>query len=171
MSKMKYYAGIGSRNTPISLVKEINYITKALARNNYILRSGGAQGADTYFENGCDLANGDKEIYLPWKNFNGNKSNLYIITEEAKALARKFHPNGNYLTESVLKLMARNCYQVLGKSLNVPVDLVICWTSDGKDSGGTGQALRIARYYKIPVYNLRNQSDINELKEFFKDGL
>lgn len=160
---MWYYTGIGSRNTPISFKPIIEKITKALSDRGYILRSGGAEGADTYFENGCNLTNGKKEIYLPWKNFNGNKSSLYQICEKSKEMAKKFHPNGNNLKESVLKLMARNCYQVLGKDLKTFSEFVVCWTKDGKDSGGTGQALRIARHYNIPVYNLYNEDDKDKL--------
>lgn len=42
---------------------------------------------------------------------------------------------------------------------------VVCWTSDGKDSGGTGQALRIARDRNIPVYNLYNKGVYEECLE------
>ena len=66
---------------------------------------------------------------------------------------------GNRLSEAAMKLMSRNAYQVLGESLRNPVDFVICWTKDGKASGGTGQAIRIAQDNGIPVYNLKNIED------------
>ena len=34
----------------------------------------------------------------------------------------------------------------------------MCWTPNAAISGGTGQALRIARAHSIPVYNLANAS-------------
>ena len=37
---------------------------------------------------------------------------------------------------------------------NPPSNFVVCYTPDGKASGGTGQAIRIAEYYNIPIYNL-----------------
>jgi hypothetical protein len=40
---------------------------------------------------------------------------------------------------------------------------VVCWTSDGKASGGTGQAIRIAKYYEIPTYNLNNKEEKRDL--------
>jgi hypothetical protein len=46
--------------------------------------------------------------------------------------------------------------------------MVVCWTKDGKSSGGTGQALRIAEYYSIPIFNLKNDGAIEQLKMFLK---
>jgi hypothetical protein len=43
---------------------------------------------------------------------------------------------------------------ILGKRLNDPVSLVICWTEGGKPKGGTAQGIRIAEHYGIPVFNL-----------------
>jgi hypothetical protein len=50
--------------------------------------------------------------------------------------------------------MARNAMQILGEDLQTPTEFVIAWTIDGRDSGGTGQALRMADYYGIPIFNL-----------------
>jgi hypothetical protein len=164
---MKYYAGIGSRITPILIqdkMKELGYL---LAKQDYILRSGGAPGADSAFEEGCILANGEKEIYLPWKGFNKNLSPLYDISEDAHQLAKKFHPAWNRLKVPAKLLMARNGYQVLGKNLDTPVEFLVCYTSDGCDShksrtsdtGGTGQAISIANHFDIPIYNLQSEMD------------
>ena len=59
--------------------------------------------------------------------------------------------------------MARNCHQVLGQDLKTPVDFIVCWTKDGGESGGTGQALRIARDLNIPVYNLYFEDTIDKI--------
>lgn len=32
--------------------------------------------------------------------------------------------------------------------------MVICWTKEGKRGGGTGQALRIAQHFYIPIFDL-----------------
>ena len=69
-----YYTGIGSRNIPDTYFNLIVVIAEYMAKQGYILRSGGADGSDTAFEIGCDKVNGKKEIYLPWKSFNKNKS-------------------------------------------------------------------------------------------------
>jgi hypothetical protein len=162
------YAGIGSRNLPAAMIPIIQAIAAKLARMGFTLRSGGAAGADSAFES----ASGDnKEIYLPWKNFMNNKSPLYKITDEAKALARAFYPPENlewydrpenYPTRN---LMSRNCYQVLGDTLDTPVDFIVCWTPS-EYKGGTSQALRIARRYNIPYFNLFHKEKIYELANF-----
>lgn len=147
---MKFYTGIGSRETPIELKSIINTITQLLYFRGYTLRSGGANGADSFFEEGVY----NKEIYLPWRGFNNNKSTLYQLSDEGYDMAKKYHPAWNKLSDAAKKLMVRNCYQVLGYDLQTPSEFIICWTRDGKASGGTGQAIRLATACNIPVYNL-----------------
>lgn len=128
----------------------------------YTLRSGGADGMDSLFEEGFPDR---KEIYLPWKGFNKNNSSLHNITPEAMELASQHHPVWNKLTDGPRRLMARNCYQVLGQYLNEPSDILVCYTWDGCESyrtrdiktGGTGLAIELASLYKIPVINMFNQ--------------
>lgn len=160
---MKFiYAGIGSRAID-SLSTEMKFliinVAKYLAENNFILRSGSANGCDTLFEQGCDQVSGKKEIYLPWKNFNGSKSQYYTISEQALKIAEKHHPAWNRLSNVTKKLQARNSYQLLGFNLDEPVDFVICFTNKGLTIGGTGQAIRLAEANNIPVFNLGEYSD------------
>ena len=61
---MGYYAGVGSRETPLDVLKTMWKIGNYLATKGYTLRSGGAKGADTAFENGCDSVIGSKEISM-----------------------------------------------------------------------------------------------------------
>ena len=156
---MSYYAGIGSRETPIEVKEIIKRVVEYLNSKNFILRSGGAPGADSYFE---EYSN-EKEIFLPWREFNGNDSNLYTPSPESFDIAKKYHPGWNRLSHGARKLMARNCHQVLGQDLKTPVDFIVCWTKDGGESGGTGQALRIARDLNIPVYNLYFEDTIDKI--------
>ena len=151
---MKTYAGIGSRKTPADIQEKMTEIAKKLSRSNYLLRSGGAYGADSAFERGAD----SKEMYLPWDGFNDKRANDidYIIPPVNNVFVARFHPHPNALGVAGRFLMSRNAYQVLGRDLNDPVDFVLCWTADGKASGGTGHAIRIANEYKIPVFNLKN---------------
>ena len=91
-----------------------------------------AAGADTAFEIGADLANGKKEVFLPWKGFNKNPRPRFLNlthsdiddrrdrpTRRAIDLAAQFHPLGclllrpEYRLRTILKLMTRNSYQVL----------------------------------------------------------
>lgn len=147
------YTGIGARGTPDHILRDMRTIAANLELSGFKLRSGGANGADSAFETGVqDPKNCD--IFLPWRNFNNNPSHLHDIRSEAYDMAEEFHPAWNRCSPAARKFHARNCYQVLGLSLDVPSDFVACWTPDGLASGGTGQALRIAQHHDIPVFNL-----------------
>src|SRR5207244_24474 len=75
-------------------------------------------------------------------------------SNEAYKLAERFHPNWRNLRHSVRSLHARNVHQVLGPNLDAPAHFVLCWTPEGSGSGGTGQAIRIAGAYRVPVLDL-----------------
>lgn len=149
-----YYAGIGSRETPDGVLETMKEVARILAHEGWILRSGGADGADLAFEDGCDNANGQKEIFLPWKGFNKNKSSFVDPTREMFDMAREIHAKWEILSMGSKKLHARNCAQVLGYDLNTPSSVIICWTVDGKTKGGTATAIKIADKNGIPVINL-----------------
>lgn len=162
---MKRYAGIGSRETPQVVLDLMTKIAVYLNDEGYVLRSGGADGADKAFESGAGEL---KEIFLPWKGFNGSNSLFYIDKSFYRATAYKmasqFHPAWDKLNYGAQKLMARNTYQVLGKDLKSPSEFIVCWTKGGKEIGGTAQAIRIAKHYEIKVYNLGLEKDL----EFWK---
>lgn len=92
------------------------------------------------------------DIYIPWHGFNGSTSEL-LPSWRSYNIAEKYHPRWDYLNQGGQKLMARNVHQVLGTDLNTPSEFVICWTPNGSGSGGTGQALRLAKDYNIPVFD------------------
>lgn len=165
--KNKYYAGIGSRETPPDVLIKMQEIAAYLGRRGWTLRSGGAESADTYFEIGCDEVKGKKEIYLPWKLFNDNKSPL-LWSQCNWDLAKEYHPNWENLSLNARILMARNSAQVLGLECNSPVDFIVCWTKDGLGGGGTGQALRIAKDKKIPIYDLGKKTALDKLRKLCK---
>lgn len=158
------YAGIGSRETPSDICYLMTNIARKLDDIGLILHSGGADGADEAFEKGAFK----KKIFLPWSGFNNKKEDgySYIVPKYEESLIQKYHPGAQYLKQGAMKLMSRNSYQVLGSDLQSPVDFVICWTKDGKASGGTGQALRIAEAYTIPVFNLKRPDDLRLLGQF-----
>ncbi|GAF77428.1 unnamed protein product [marine sediment metagenome] len=153
---MIYYAGIGSRKTPLPTLDIMTAFGKRFAELGLTLRSGGADGADTAWEKGCDLAHGEKEIYLPRAKFNGNPSFLHPPSDAAIEMGKKFHPLGQGLPRKYWNMMGRNCHQVLGQDLETRVAFVMCWTKHGDLVGGTAQALRIAIAYDIPAFNLYN---------------
>lgn len=169
---MKYYAGIGSRETPKDIGLIMVEIAKVMAKKGYVLRSGGANGADTAFEMGCDQANGAKEIYVPWDGFNGIYDGISATGKEVEAeqIASQFHPAWHRCSQGARKMHSRNVYQILGKDLNTPSHGVFCWTPYGTVSGGTGQAIRIANHYNITVRNLGNAEDLAEILEWLEEN-
>ncbi len=168
---MIYYTGIGSRKTPADILKLFISVGKYLAEKGFVLRSGHASGADQAFETGCDQVNGKKEIYIPWKNFEGSNSNLVVKDVKAFQIGKQFHPNWNKLSEGAKKLQARNSHQILGWDLSTPSSFVICWTQNGKGEGGTGQAIRIAKHYNIPIFDAGVYKDIDSVKVGLKKFL
>jgi len=165
---MNYYTGIGSRETPIPILKLFTQVGKYLANKNYILRSGHAEGADSAFEYGCTMVSGQKEIYLPWKGFGGSDSSLIVEDPKAFQMGEQHHPYWNNLSQGARKLQARNCHQLLGWDLNTPSKFAICWTKNGKGSGGTGQGLRIAKAYNIPIFDAGCWSNIEDVRKELK---
>lgn len=158
---MKYYTGIGSRSTPADIQTLMTSLATALANDKWILRSGGAEGADVAFEAGALY----KRIYLPWNGFNNKMVDnySYIVPPYEEELVYDYHPSPNRLSQAGLKLMSRNAYQVLGDDLSSPSAFLVCWTSDGRLTGGTAQALRIASDYKVPIYNLFYEDHVTAL--------
>jgi hypothetical protein len=158
---MKAYAGIGSRSTPDQVLYLMTRAAAELARQGWTLRSGHAPGADQAFEEG---AGEHAEVYLPWPNFENDVPILGRAYRrpslEAAAIAARYHPGWEHLSRGPRALHACNAHQVLGPDLRTPARFVICWTPDGsldgrgRDTGGTGQALRIAAAAGITVFNL-----------------
>lgn len=146
------YAGIGSRQTPPTILAMMTDIGSRLAQLGWTLHSGHAQGADQAFERGCDDELGQKRIWLPrdaqW---------------DAVFLASHFHPAWDRCSSWARMAHGRNANIVLGDDLMSPVRMVICWTPEATGSGGTGQAIRIARHYHIPVFDLGDAATYERL--------
>jgi len=170
---MKTYAGIGSRDlvwegvdqAPIIVEKMTPYME---VLREFMLYSGGASGADVLFE--MLHYPGEVKIFLPYKGFNKSKSKYYNITQEAKDLAKHYHPAPQYLNDNNINFLARDCYQVLGYDLKSPIDFIICWTPN-ELQGGTSQALRIAKDYDIPYFNLFHDDAHIKLGKYLENVL
>lgn len=140
----------------------ISEIASTLEVNNYILRSGAADGADSAFERGVKDSN-NKEIFLPWLGFNNHPSDL-LPCDGCVEIVSQIHPKWNTLSQGGKKLHARNVKQVLGDGLNDPVEFVLCWTAGGREVGGTATAIRLAKFLNIPVFNFGKYSEIETMK-------
>jgi hypothetical protein len=156
------YAGIGARRTPADALGVMEALADRLAQAGWTLRSGGADGADSAFEGGAAIIDLDLiETYRTDCGWSGCTSLTPDgPTREAYELAAGVHPAWSRCSEWAKALHARNSHEILGPDLDDPVCFVVCWTPDGSldganpNSGGTGQALRVARIYSVPVFNL-----------------
>jgi len=153
----KVYTGVGSRETPRFFLERISVIARRLGEMGWIVRSGGADGADSAFAQGAFDALTMPEVYLPWPNFNKiGYATLERPQDEAFSIAKQHHPAWDRCSRGARMLHARNVHQVLGPDVTNPDPsrFLICWTPDAEGGGGTGQAIRIARHYEVPVFDL-----------------
>ena len=109
-----FYAGIGSRQTPPPVLKLMTAIATGLKNKGYVLRSGGAMGADTAFHKG---AQGRAEIFLPWKGYNNVNADVAddTVTPAALELAAQYHPAWGKCGKGARLLHARNMYIIVTK--------------------------------------------------------
>lgn len=157
---MKFYAGIGPRVTPADVQAVMTDIAKQLVPTGWSLRSGHAKGADQAFERGAI----NKQIFLPWENFEGAHSNgkdtaVVPITARCVEIAASHHPAWGNCTQGAQKLLCRNVPIILGPTLDDPVTCVITWLPEPNYRGGTTHALSIASTYGVPVFDLNQRED------------
>lgn len=166
-----HFTIIGSRKSPESAVDYQTEITLMLLKEGYIVRSGLApDGGDLaatravmeYKQPGC------AELYIPWEGFDkwrtGDMGNnvfcplSYVNYSHARYLAEMVHPAWERCSHAAKGLHSRNPYQVLGASLASPSAFVLFWAPTTKDNsavlGGTATAVKIARLFNIPTFNL-----------------
>lgn len=147
-----HYAGVGARETPSHVLRRMEVCAKRLREKDYVLRSGGAVGADYAWELG---SHGRNHILRATD-----------ATPEAIELASQYHDFWHNCDPYVRKLHGRNAMIVLGNNLDEPVRFVACWTQGGHDVGGTGMAIRIAEAKRIPVFNFWEDDAEAKIKEF-----
>lgn len=175
------YTGIGSRETPEEIKKIFGDLSYILYKKGHILRSGHAKGADKAFETNKNPKN---EIYVIKNNY--NEKNLIIPTKKELQIGFSFvyelglHKHKERLKKkSSIDLHSRNVMQILGRNFNLKSRAVFCYTKDGAKTfndvdqdytGGTGTAIALADICNIPVYNLKNENDLNFVLNFIENN-
>ena len=163
----KIYAGIGARKTPAPYLELMTRIAEDLGPD-WLLRTGGARGADSAFAAGAL----NKEIHLPWDGYNGLYADTHYgryvppCSPELLRITAMHHPAWDRLSETVRAFMCRNTSIILGADLKQYATMIICWTPGGKLVGGTSHAMRIGYHYDIPVFNIALEEDIVRLIAF-----
>lgn len=168
---MNYYAGIGSRDITDKEASLILAISSKLSEK-YIVYSGNAPGSDITFQLGSE---GKCVIYLPWSGFNKEEYDpLRSIahfdvgnTDIGREYAAKYHPCYGQLKEGGKRLMCRNTHQVLGFKEYPRAEFVVFCANEvaGEVSGGTAQAVKIARDIGVPTFNIRYNGS-KQLREY-----
>ena len=171
MNSYKPYAGVGNPDTPYGILTQMTQLAGRLEDMGYTLRSSGGQGGDEAFSKGTT----NKEIYIPWKKFNGYPDKPFCeITEDAKLIVKPFSPAFDTLKPAVQLIIASKAHLILGPDLQSPVKFLVCWTPDGADKSGNctaktgfgGTAIKVAASLSIPIFNLKNADSMQELNKF-----
>lgn len=164
----KYYAGVGSRETPDDVLLLMIRLGRTLADIGYTLSSGDATGADRAFWFGATLSPKHREvgcrIYLHKNGYQGRFNDpalgFLLATqftetwEKAKQLA--FTARGGFygLGEGGIGLHTRNVYQIYGHTLRSRVQAIYYWAipkgKTEKVSGGTNTAVQISIKANLP---------------------
>lgn len=181
--KQAYITIIGSRETPLEICAKLSEISLFFCKKGYIMRSGGASGADESGAKGIEKYIKEKkrvaEIIIPWNNFSNlwhDGINYFTFTnldkkiqEKALKIAEKIHPAWSACSNGARILHARNSCQILGLDLKTPSDLVVAWTFEGEEKGGTRTALVLAKEKKIPIFNLGAAAGLEDLRKYTKE--
>ena len=188
---IRYYAGVGSSSkTTGESIDVLTSTAEDLCKNGFVLRSGGADGADDAFERGAgsrrDIYYGNTRHKMHGKYVNSpvNEPGHRLVkdgqnaTLAEKIIATTLEPShwraicakGDF----VKNLFRRNTMQILGYDLNEPVEFLVCYAlpDEGKNSvlGGTKAAYNLARDLQIPTFNFAVPKDVKRWTEFVTQG-
>lgn len=187
---MRHYTGVGSRQTPAEIIEVMNLLGKKLADQSWVLRTGGAQGADQAFELGWvhhvqeNSEFTKAEIYLPWDGFEKHTRDSMFgcnilpdlddpeMYKKALLIAEQTHPNWAACSRGARTLHARNVYQVLGRNLDTPSRILIAWTpltKAGMPKGGTATAIALATQYGVSCINLNKPEDYDRAMKYLEE--
>ena len=170
------YAGVGSRRTPAAVLAAMRDIAETLGNLGWALSTGGADGADTAFQDGALRTDAAITVHAPWSGYNGFRpgreraSDIDVVVPRPHErlrgvpyadLARRHHPFWGRCGRGARALFLRNV-SILAGARNgddlVPPAFVLAWTANGlgtgRDAGGTGHTLRLADALGIPAVNL-----------------
>lgn len=152
---------VGSRKITPCIAELCNIIGSKLSDRNFIARSGGASGCDTEF-----LRYYNKqltEVYIPWDGFS-NGMCIDNLDKEKAAMILSSIVDIQGLKESIVKLYTRNVFQVLGKNLDQPSDILLYYSPmlNGIPKGGTKIAYMLAKRYKIKCVDIMDYKHLVE---------
>lgn len=170
-----YITGIGIRNLDERMDKAIRGIMKAFSSIDgkdfsFILRSGGARGADTAFETSFS---GRIISYRADSSHTAKGMDAIAYSEDpvAEELVMRLHPNPgavSRLPEYSRKLLYRDAWQIIGspgKDRRLSDFVIAAWPI-----GTTMKtALLVAKNQGVPVFNVSDPADMERLRDAFRE--
>lgn len=177
---MKAFTMVGSRKAPDDVVRWFVQIAEALLQRGAVGRSGLCPlGIDESLTQAViNELNAERdpkaELYIAWSGFDGWRDgdlNGCVISaknlpcyEKAVELAKDVHPAWDAVKAGGKLLHSRNPFQVLGRDLASPSDVVLLWAPISGDSvtGGTRTAYEIAKNNAIPIYNAKVAGEVED---------
>ena len=179
----RFFTIVGSRDkVPEDKLNQLYKYSVMLLAMGFTGRSGCAPGSDHQLTKAALKFNtATCELYLPWNDFegfmDGHLLGNCLVTPafdnyaEAKKIAETLHPAWNMLSNGARMLHTRNVYQVLGKDLNTPSELVLFAApvdKYGSVKGGTATAVSLARRHGIPTFNMLKDEGLEEFETWFE---
>jgi len=159
---LKYYTGIGSKDTPQAELARMEKIGSFLGDLGYVLRTGDAVGAERAFEQG---ALNTKALVQKWRSDTSYFPLPEWATEKASEVC--WEKPLERMKAFQISRVTQRVFQVFGDSVDIqhPVDFVVYWSlsdplSPLTDSeGDLRYTVRVAHKAGIPTYNLRSQRE------------
>ena len=164
-------AGIGSRALNGARLDICRRLGAFIATCGGEIHSGNAGGADQAFARGGNSVDPRLvHLHLPWPNFEAraiHPDNVIHLPQEQSGYAEtaaKYHPAWKHLTQGGRKLHTRNVSIVCWPTMK---DMVLAFPSNKKGGGGTGQGMRVAEGFDVPVIDLNGMTnaELSELCE------
>lgn len=159
-------AVIGTRRPTEETAGLCRKISAAFRDAGWELVTGNAKGIDSIARDTWNRTCPERvTLVLPWLGYNREKIHLanrvVVYSGQGKwyESVRQYHPAFDRLTDYEVKLHARN-YGIIELA-----DAVIAFPEDGKESGGTGQGIRVARALKKRLFVL--PEDLEMLRRYY----
>lgn len=147
----KFYAGFGHDQTPEAVQHIMRNFGTMAESLGWTLRTGGHGLAAKAFEDGVKHYL-NKEVYLPWGAYQGNKSHRTKPRALGSQIMNDIQPGFDDLSEGAKKFHLCNVQIILGDHFETPAAFVLTWGA--VDNHCYTSAVRLAEQRNIPVFNL-----------------
>lgn len=158
---------IGTRQPTADMAGLCRKVSIAFRDIGWELVTGNAKGIDSIARDAWNETCPERvTLVLPWPEYNRDKihpaNKIVVFDNQMDWLlsVKLYHPAYAQLSEAEIKLHARN-YGIIFHA-----DVVIAFPNDGKESGGTGQGIRVARALGKKLFVL--PGDLDTLRSFWR---